>query len=135
MPAGSRIAGAVDSKQNAQGMNRLYAVESTPTLTGAVADHRWPLNPLEIESFTRMLAERLGVDGIEGPENVPGFSEADWNVLLSDLNNSSLRRLVVVGQYQPPWVQATRACHQRPLASDGPNGHLYGRAFRKPIAQ
>ena len=37
-------------------MNRLYAIESTPTLTGAKADHRLPLRAAEIEVFARALA-------------------------------------------------------------------------------
>jgi molybdopterin-containing oxidoreductase family iron-sulfur binding subunit len=37
-------------------MNRLYAIESTPTLTGAKADHRLPVTASEIESVARELA-------------------------------------------------------------------------------
>ena len=48
-----------------QPMNRLYAVESTPTLTGAIADHRLPLRPSEIEGFARAVAGAVGV-GIRG---------------------------------------------------------------------
>jgi molybdopterin-containing oxidoreductase family iron-sulfur binding subunit len=96
----------VDSQQNPKGMNRLYAIECTPTLTGAVADHRWPLAPSAIESFVLRLAAQLGVAGIEAPDSVPAFSEGDWNALVSDLNDSSRQRLVVVGEYQPAWVQA-----------------------------
>ncbi|MGB9179215.1 MAG: TAT-variant-translocated molybdopterin oxidoreductase, partial [Pyrinomonadaceae bacterium] len=38
-------------------MNRLYAVECTPTNTGAKADHRLSIRPSEVESFTRALAQ------------------------------------------------------------------------------
>jgi MoCo/4Fe-4S cofactor protein with predicted Tat translocation signal len=34
-------------------MNRLYVIESTPTTTGAKADHRWPRRALEIEEIAR----------------------------------------------------------------------------------
>ena len=34
-------------------MNRLYVIESTPTTTGAKADHRLPLRAVEIEGFAR----------------------------------------------------------------------------------
>ena len=47
-------------------MNRLYVVETTPSNTGAMADHRLPLRPREIERFTRALAARLGL-----PVNAP----------------------------------------------------------------
>src|SRR5206468_12499545 len=42
-------------------MNRLYAVESTPSITGSVADHRLPLRAREIEDFARAVAKELGV--------------------------------------------------------------------------
>ena len=42
-------------------MNRLYAIESTPTLTGAKADHRLPLAASDIEGFARQLASALAM--------------------------------------------------------------------------
>src|SRR5206468_7842834 len=39
-----------------QRMNRLYAVESTLSSTGAFADHRLPLRSLDIEALARALA-------------------------------------------------------------------------------
>ncbi len=41
------------------GFSRLYAIESTPTTTGAVADHRWSIRPTEIQAVVAALA--LGV--------------------------------------------------------------------------
>ncbi len=43
--------------------NRLYVVESTPTITGAAADHRLPLLASQVENFARSLAAGVGVDG------------------------------------------------------------------------
>ena len=54
---------------SADEMSRIYAVETMVTGTGAVADHRLPLKPSEIESFLRALAEKLGVTG--GPKPGP----------------------------------------------------------------
>jgi len=45
-------------------MNRLYAVESTPSGTGALADHRLALPPAEIEAFLAALAQVLGAGGV-----------------------------------------------------------------------
>ncbi|HSQ20862.1 MAG TPA: TAT-variant-translocated molybdopterin oxidoreductase, partial [Blastocatellia bacterium] len=42
-------------------MNRLYAVETTATVTGSMADHRLPLAPSAIEAFTKRVACGLGV--------------------------------------------------------------------------
>src|SRR6202161_2199897 len=36
-------------------MNRLYVIESTPTSTGAKADHRWPARASEVKEFVRAL--------------------------------------------------------------------------------
>src|ERR1700690_1920201 len=41
-------------------MSRLYVVESTPSSTGARADHRLPVRALEVESFVRALDMMLG---------------------------------------------------------------------------
>src|SRR5208283_5201561 len=40
-------------------MNRLYVVESTPTVTGAMADHRLPLRASDVQGFALALADRL----------------------------------------------------------------------------
>ncbi|MBX7258196.1 MAG: TAT-variant-translocated molybdopterin oxidoreductase [Candidatus Hydrogenedentes bacterium] len=48
-------------------MNRLYCVEGTPTLTGAMADHALHVRPSQIEVFARAIARKLGVDA-PGPE-------------------------------------------------------------------
>src|SRR5918911_311026 len=47
-------------------MNRLYAVETTPTNTGAKADHRLRLRPSEVENFARAVAAGLGVQAAGG---------------------------------------------------------------------
>jgi molybdopterin-containing oxidoreductase family iron-sulfur binding subunit len=43
-------------------MSRLYVAESTPSSTGAKADHRLPVRAVEIESFVRALDMMLGDD-------------------------------------------------------------------------
>jgi hypothetical protein len=48
-------------------MNRVYAIESTPTLIGAKADHRLPMAPAEILVAMRYLAAESG----PGPRNGP----------------------------------------------------------------
>src|SRR5260370_1375462 len=60
-----RVANA-DSK-----MNRLYAVESTPTNTGAIADHRLRMRASDIEGFARPLAKELGLASPPGPAISP----------------------------------------------------------------
>jgi len=53
-------------------MNRLYVVESTATITGAMADHRVPVRASQIEAVARVIAEKLsGWSGTALPANVP----------------------------------------------------------------
>jgi MoCo/4Fe-4S cofactor protein with predicted Tat translocation signal len=86
-------------------MNRLYVVESTPSITGAQADHRLPLKAGQIEAFTRALAQALGVNagGTAAPAGVP----ADWlPALVADLQAKRGRSIVIAGEEQPAAVHA-----------------------------
>jgi MoCo/4Fe-4S cofactor protein with predicted Tat translocation signal len=85
-------------------MNRLYAVESTPSNTGAMADHRLPLRSQEVEAFARALASRLDVP-LRGPGAV-GLPEQWIAALARDLRSHRGRSLVVAGDQQPPAVHA-----------------------------
>ena len=89
-------------------MNRLYAVESTLELTGAKADHRLPLKPSEIESFTRLLASRLGVKGAEASSAPPDDEyRAKWlDALVKDLQAHRGTSVLIAGDEQPPAVHA-----------------------------
>jgi molybdopterin-containing oxidoreductase family iron-sulfur binding subunit len=48
-------------------MNRLYAVECTPSPTSTLADHRLTLRPAETGAFAAALAAQLGVPGAAAP--------------------------------------------------------------------
>ncbi len=101
-------------------MNRLYAVESALSVTGAMADHRLPLKPTEVIHFARAIAEGLGVKtGLAGPTasaNVP----AGWiQALLRDLQNHRGSSLVLAGDEQPPVVHALAHWINRELGNAG----------------
>jgi len=89
---------------------RLYVVESTPTLTGSFADHRYAVRFGEIEPLARALAQALGVSGAGGP--AAGSPEARLlpadalAVCARDLKQNAGRSLVMVGDAQPPIVHA-----------------------------
>ncbi len=68
-------------------MNRLYVAESTPSLTGAMADHRLAVRPSEVEKIARQLLAGEGV----------------W---AKDLQAHAGRSVVVAGEWQPPVVHA-----------------------------
>ena len=60
-PAMPRYVRDFVSRRKAEGtMSRLYVVESTPTLTGAKADHRRPMSPAQIEDFAAAVAAAVG---------------------------------------------------------------------------
>jgi MoCo/4Fe-4S cofactor protein with predicted Tat translocation signal len=89
-------------------MNRLYVIESTPSSTGAKADHRLPSRAAEIESFTRSLVDHLNnklVLGAEATSNQRSlflFAEA----LGSDLIRHHGSSVIIPGDHQPPAVHA-----------------------------
>jgi hypothetical protein len=47
--------------QGPEKLNRLYAIESTPTTTGMKAEHRLGLRASEIPAFAAELAKAVGV--------------------------------------------------------------------------
>jgi len=84
-------------------MNRLYVVEPTPTITGAMADHRLALPAGRVGALAQALARRLGTQGAgDAPQMAPhqGWIEA----LAADLLDHRGESLVVAGDGQPPEV-------------------------------
>jgi MoCo/4Fe-4S cofactor protein with predicted Tat translocation signal len=91
----------------ARGMMRLYAIESTPSVTGFKADHRLPVKASQIEQYARALAGRLGVAGAGGQIN--GEHAAWLDALAKDLQAHRGAVVVIPGEYQPASVHAL--CH------------------------
>jgi MoCo/4Fe-4S cofactor protein with predicted Tat translocation signal len=87
-------------------MNRLYVIESTPTTTGAVADHRFSVRPSEIPDIVSMLAASVGIHTTPGnlrePEQAPAWLAAIGRDLLSHKGSS----VVIPGDEAPPMVHA-----------------------------
>ncbi len=84
-------------------MNRLYVAESTPTVTGAMADHRVPMRARDVEAFARALAEGLGIKGANPAAPAP----VSWiPALVRDLQNHRGTSIVIAGEQQPPAVHA-----------------------------
>ncbi len=93
-------------RNNQTKMNRLYAVEGTPTMTGAMADHRLPQRVNQIESFARELAVQLGVK-VEPVSGIAHSVPAKWlNALVKDLQQHRGSSLIIAGDRQPPSVHA-----------------------------
>lgn len=87
-------------------MNRLYVVESTPTPTGAMADHRLPIRSGEIELFARALAAGLGVPLQNAGSGVSRVPDQWLKAVTRDLQNHRGTSLIVPGASQPPIVHA-----------------------------
>ncbi len=101
-------------------MSRLYMVQSTPTLTGAKADHLWPLRPSRVEAFARAIAARL--DPKFKPPAPADFSEIPADVLdavAADLAAHKGSSLVVAGDEQSPAVHALAHAMNHSLSNVG----------------
>jgi len=84
-------------------MNRLYVIESTPTTTGAKADHRAPVRTTDIgEAFVQLIGRQDTVD-----RWVP---DSNWIALVNGTRRDVLAHqgssLIVAGDQQPPQVHA-----------------------------
>lgn len=84
-------------------MNRLYAVETTMTLTGAKADHRIAVKPSDMPEIAKAIASAVGVSGASS-----NYSEnAKWiEEMAKDLQANRGKSLVVAGENQPAIVHA-----------------------------
>ena len=99
---------------------RYYAVESTPTASSSLADHRFPVKPSALASVARSLHGALA----GGPAD-PAFP---WlGAAAADLRSAGARGLVVAGDYAPGKCtrSATRAAAgaeraERPSSSPSP---------------
>ncbi|MCI0462330.1 MAG: TAT-variant-translocated molybdopterin oxidoreductase, partial [Gemmataceae bacterium] len=105
-------------------MNRLYAIEPTPSGTGSTADHRRALRAAQVESFARAVAIRLGVPGVDAQGTGPSHDlTAAWiDALVSDLQANRGSAVVIAGEGQPPIVHALAAAMNMRLGSAGQNG-------------
>src|SRR5882762_9659147 len=90
-------------------MNRLYMIETTPTTTGASADHQWSVKPSELPTLVGTLASvlvslGLGDAGERGLRSNDG-AIAEWIVALAkDFLQHQGASIVVAGRETPPAV-------------------------------
>ncbi|MDQ3907580.1 MAG: TAT-variant-translocated molybdopterin oxidoreductase [Acidobacteriota bacterium] len=99
-------------------MNRLYAVETTVTNTGAKADHRFTVRPSEMLPFATALAAALGVAGVTAPAG--GVPHADRvGAIAKDLQAARGKSVVVAGTYQSPQVHALAHAMNAALGNAG----------------
>ena len=92
--------------EQADRMNRLYAFESMPTITGAKADHRLALKPSEIEPVARRLAAAVGASAGEAAPAVSATAATWIDAIAKDLKAHRGASLVIAGDGQPAAVHA-----------------------------
>ncbi len=90
------------SEENKE-INRLYAIETTTTLTGAKADHRLAVKPSQMTEIAKAIAAAVGVGGATSTYT----ENAAWIAAMAkDLVEHKGRSLVVAGAGQSPVVHA-----------------------------
>jgi molybdopterin-containing oxidoreductase family iron-sulfur binding subunit len=100
-------------------VNRLYAVETMPTNTGAVADHRLALTNAQVLAFARTLAFRLGV-GDATPAGEWDQGAQKWvEELAKDLQAKKGKSIIVAGDHLPVWVHTLVAAMNAHLGNIG----------------
>jgi molybdopterin-containing oxidoreductase family iron-sulfur binding subunit len=103
-------------RRGATEMNRLYAVESTPGITGAMADHRWAVRPGEIEAIARAIAAGIGVRmGADAHQATYPWVDA----VARDLAAHHGASVVIPGAGQPPAVHALAYAMNQALGAVG----------------
>ena len=91
-------------------MSRLYVVETTPTTTGASADHRWTVRPGELVGIASQLSARLGGSAtasstIQSPPT--GDHGSGWiEPLARDLQQHRGASIVMAGNEAPAEIHA-----------------------------
>jgi len=99
-------------------MNRLYAIESTFSHTGAFADHRAAVKPSEIEGVARAIAQGLKL--AVGAGTLPAGLSQKWvDAMTRDLSANHGACVVVTGERQSPAVHALVHAINRALGNVG----------------
>ena len=96
----------VTDKAGRAKMNRLYVIESTSTITGTQADHRFPVKAAQVDGIARALAQAVGVSGGAGAQQVTAEQNKWIAEIANDLTANRGKVIVVAGAHQPPAVHA-----------------------------
>jgi MoCo/4Fe-4S cofactor protein with predicted Tat translocation signal len=114
-------------KDPANGMNRLYAVESTPTTTGMKAEHRLGLRASEIPVFAAALAAAVGAPG--APAVSYSWTEEQTkflNALAKDLKANAGKSVVLPGLYHDASVAGSAMVINETLGNVGKTVTAFG---------
>src|SRR4029079_2655176 len=88
-----------------QGRSRWLVAESVPSLTGAVADTRLPVDASRMPSIAAAIAAQMGATGAQPPDL--SAAESKWvDDLVRGLKAHAGRSLLTCGAHLPAGVQA-----------------------------
>lgn len=118
-------------------MNRLYAVESSFSVTGSIADNRLMVPPLAIQEFVLELARELDRRGVSIGGQGSGFAarlaqtniatqHAKWiKAVTEDLLTNPGQSVVIPGEKQADWVYALTIAINAALGNVGRSVEFY----------
>ena len=86
--------------EEGQTMNRLYVVETMPTVTGFKAEHRLALKPSDVVAFAQALVSGTA------PQGATAEAQKFFTALSDDLKKSAGKCVVVPGEQSHPAVHA-----------------------------
>ncbi len=96
-------------------MNRFYAAEPTPTISGSNADHRIAVASRDILPLAQTIASKLGIGATPQTRENQDWIEA----VVRDLNANRGASVVIAGETQPPDVHALVSRINAALGNDG----------------
>jgi molybdopterin-containing oxidoreductase family iron-sulfur binding subunit len=93
-------------EQGAPPMSRLYVLESTPSITGSVADHRIPLRSGDVHRVVLALASKVGIRFDQPLPALPPDLAETVEIIAQDLAANRGHCVVIAGDHQPGIVHA-----------------------------
>ncbi|MDQ1637119.1 MAG: hypothetical protein QOF62_458 [Pyrinomonadaceae bacterium] len=104
-------------------INRLYVIETTPTTTGAKADHRWSVKPSALQNYAQAFVDIIRGQGNSSSGNQSVTFETrlevstgvnpsktlywpDVQTIARDLQQHKGASIVIAGKEAPPFVHA-----------------------------
>ena len=94
---------------------RFYAIESSPSVSGSIADHRLPVKSSMIPAIAYQLAKACEVPAPDAPGTAP-----EWlNTIAKDLSDAKGRSVVIPGEFQPESVHLAAYAINAALGNTG----------------
>ena len=100
-------------------MNRLYAVESTPSTTGFKAEHRLALKAGDVASFAAALASAVGAGTSTAQPSLAGPAAGFLSAVAADLKANAGKCVVIPGEQQTPAVHLAAIAINQALGNVG----------------